>query len=299
MNEALPGVDPLIGELPAPRPGDDVTTVLSAASGRAVGVVRRVHTPLDSPLSLWRASTLESLQLRCAPRSSGTDIAEVLDAWLAQPEPEVAEADGDRARSVRLPVTTHQAVIPLIEHGFAPSTVTLARRMASQPSRSAPSAVRVRPAGENDRDRMRELMRELVSTEVPFGAVRRRAPELSDTYADEAIGFDPGWAVVAEVDGDVVGWASITPPEHSAWAAASVRTSPAAYLGVAIVSRAVRSGGVGRTLVAALHAHAAAVDVDTVLLDASAHNPWSMPFWQRQGYRPLWITWQQRLLEMP
>lgn len=296
MNEGILHEDPLIGEVPVPQPGDDVIATLSA--GLAAGGIRSRNTPLDSSLSLWRASTLESLQLRCAPEASSADIAEILGAWLALSEPTVAEPGGDRARIVRLPVTVRQAVIPLLEHGFAPATVTLAQRLTPQPD-PAPHAVQIRNAVESDRDRMRELMRELVSTEIPFGAVRRRAPELSDTYADEAIGFGPGWTVVAEADGEVVGWASITPPAQCEWAAASVRTNPAAYLGVAIVSRSARSGGVGRAMVATLHAHAAAQGVDTVLLDASAQSPWSMPFWQRQGYRPLWTTWQRRYPEAP
>lgn len=295
MNEALREEDALIGELTPPEPGEDAVAVLTAASGNAVGVVRVSHTPLDSALSLWHASTLEFLQLRCAPSAPAADIAEILDAWLARKEPEIAQAGGDRARSMRLPITARQAVIPLIERGFAPSTATLARRIPSRPPPSTGSDVRVRHAEAGDRDGMRELMRELIRTEVPFGAVRERAPELSDSYVDEALGFEPGWVLVAERDAEVIGWASITPPERSAWAAPSVRTSPAAYLGIAIVSGAARSGGVGSALVSALHAHAASAGVDTVLLDASVNNPWSMPFWQRQGYRPLWVTWQRRL----
>lgn len=295
MNETLRDEDPLLGKLPTPQPGDDLVAVLPAASKRAVGVVRRVDTPLDSPVSLWRASTLESLQLRHEPHCSSRDIAEVLDAWLDSPEPAVSEAGGDRARSVRIPVITTQAIIPLIERGFAPSTATLARRLSSPPLRPIHrTEVLVRPAIENDRHRMRELMRELVSTEIPFGAVRERTATLSDTYADEAVSLDPGWAVVAELRGEVIGWANIAPPELSTWAADSVSTRPAAYLGVAIVSRAFRAGGVGHALVSDLHAHAASAGVDTVLLDASAQNPWSMPFWQREGYRPLWTTWQRR-----
>lgn len=292
MNEGMLDADPLLGEVVPPQPGEDVVATLSTRSGLAIGVVRRVDTPLDSPLSLWRASTLESLQLRCAPDSSSADVAEILDAWSALPEADVAEPGGDRARSVRMPVTLQQAVIPLLERGFSQATVTLAKRLSSE--QLASSNAVVRQSVGSDRDRMRELMRELVSTELPFGAVRQRSPELSDTYADEALDLAPGWTVVAEVDGHVVGWASITPPERCEWAAASVRTRPAAYLGVAIVTREARAGGIGRAMVSALHKHAAVNGVDTVLLDASAHNPWSMPFWQRQGYRPLWTNWQRR-----
>lgn len=178
--------------------------------------------------------------------------------------------------------------------GRRPRTSSFNYVPARRPRPESGRLVTVRPALASDTVPLQRLMRELVASEVPFGAVRARAPELSDTYAVEAVVHSPGWTVVAEHDGEVIGWANITPPEQSAWASASVRRGPAAYLGVAVVTAAERSRGIGRALVAALHRHAAEEGVALVLLDASNLNPWSMPFWQRQGYRPLWVTWHRR-----
>lgn len=295
LNAYLRVEDPLIGDVPHPQPGDDILAVIPAGSERAVGIVRVRHTPLDSPLSLWSASTLESLQLRCAGDVTRDDIAEILDSWLAAPEATIAAVGGDRARSVRLPVALRVAPLPLVERSFAPSTTTLAYRVPAKAPLVCARDTEIRPVCGGDRGRMRELMAELLATEVLFGAARERAAGLGDTYVDDALALGAGWAVVAEQDGEVVGWASMSPPENALWAAPSVRPRPVAHLGIAIVSRAVRSRGVGGAMVSALHARAAAAGVDTVVLDASVNNPWSMPFWQRTGYRPVWTIWQRRL----
>ncbi|MEZ7898604.1 MAG: GNAT family N-acetyltransferase [Flaviflexus sp.] len=293
MNGWLREDDPLIGELTVPDEGDDVVLALAAQSRRAAGLVRRSDTPLSDAMSLWQASTRENLQLRCSPEATTADISNLLDSWLEHPMPEVSEPGGDRARSVRLPVPLRQAIVPLLEYGFTARTVTLARRLNTPPPVS-PSPALIRPAREDDGERMRELMRELMATEVSFGSGYQRAPEVSDHHVEEALTLHDGWAVVAEIDGLVVGWASMAPPEFSGWAAPSVRPRPAAYFGNAVVDPAVRSGGIGRALASTLHNHAHSHGVDTIILDAASNNTWSVPFWHRLGYRPLWTTWRRR-----
>ncbi len=284
--------DSLMGPVPPPEPSEGVIGTMAARSRRAVGIARVTRTPLDSSLSLWTASTGDVLQLRLRASATSDDVAEVLDAWLALPAA-APEPGGDHARLLRIPVAARQVILPLIERGFVPATATLARGVRPDDAPRPPGVV-LRSATPQDREPMRVLMRELLATEAAFGAVRERPGDLGDHYVDDALRFGAGWLVIAEAEGVPIGWASLAPPESSAWAAPSVSAGPVVYLGIAAVTAACRSGGVGRALAAALHSQAARAGAAVSVLDASVLNPWSVPFWHRHGYRPLWTTWHRR-----
>lgn len=289
--------DPLLGAMPDPVLDEHAVATLVASSGRAAAVARVAHAPLSESRSLWTPSTADVLQPRLAADATADDVADLLDAWLARGPAPVAERDGDHAWVLRLPVVARLAVLPLLERGFAPATHTMVRpvRAADAAPEVASGGMRIRSAMPADEASLVALMRELVTTEVAFGATRARRRGIGDHYAADAIGFGEGWSQVAEIDGEVVGWMSLSPVEDSGWAAPSTSLEPIAYLGIASVGRARRSGGIGRALAAAVHAHARAQAVSATLLDASAQNPWSIPFWHRVGYRPLWTTWQRRI----
>lgn len=287
--------DPALGAIAAPAL-DEARASLASPNGRALGVARVAHTPLDDARSLWSASTAELLQLRLAADATADDVGAVLDRWLALDPAPLAEPEGERAWSLRLPGVARSATLALLDRGFAPATTTMVRPSRAIPAPATPPVgVRIRPPQPADAAAMAALARELVATEVAFGATRERAPHLADGYATEALAAPEGWTLVAEGEGDaMLGWASISPVAASAWAAPSTSLAPAAYLGIATVTAARRSGGIGRALVERLHEHARGEGVAATLLDASACNPWSVPFWHRQGYRPLWTTWQRR-----
>lgn len=290
------GEDALLGAMPDVALDGDAVAIL-APGGRAGGVARAAHTPTSDPRSLWVASSADLLQLRLALDASADDVRKVLDAWLDRKPTPVVESGGEHAWSLRIPVVARQAVVPLLERGFAPSTSTMVRPIAERDATSPmpPRGATVRGAASDDRPALVALMRELLATEVAFGATRSREVGLGDRHVDDALGHGEGWSLVAEVDGDVVGWMSLSPFEHSGWAAPSTSSEHVAYLGIASIARAHRSRGLGRALADRLHAHAAGHGATATLLDASAANPWSVPFWHRMGYRPLWTTWQRRV----
>lgn len=295
MSEAVRADDPLLGALPAPIPDDAVVASLVAPGGRAAALARVIETPVDDPLALWSAITQDVLQLRIAPDASASDVGAVLDAWLAAP-PAIPTVNGDHARVVRLPAVAHRAIVPLLERGFAASSTTMARPTRDPGAPISVANVSTRPATTADRAAMIDLMVELVETEDAFGSVRLRpdTDRLCAHYVDEALGFGEGWAMVAESADGPVGWIGLSPPEHSAWVASNVAIESVAYLGVAIVTAARRSRGIGRLLAHCAHSQASRYDIGATVLDASALNTWSVPFWHRQGYRPLWTTWQRR-----
>ena len=71
-----------------------------------------------------------------------------------------------------------------------------------------------------------------------------------------------------------------------------VRLAPAAYLMLMFVEPAERGTGVGAALVDRFHREADAAGMAVILLHHAQLNPLSAPFWSRQGYRPLWTSYQ-------
>jgi GNAT superfamily N-acetyltransferase len=67
-----------------------------------------------------------------------------------------------------------------------------------------------------------------------------------------------------------------------------------AYLMALLVAPAERGAGVGAALAGQLHRAVAAASIAVVLLQYEQVNPLAVPFWGRQGYRPLWTTWEAR-----
>jgi GNAT superfamily N-acetyltransferase len=103
----------------------------------------------------------------------------------------------------------------------------------------------------------------------------------------------PVW--VAERDGVVIGlieceWIDVTSKMPAGTRLTAGRW--AHVLSVA-VDPAHRGRGVGRQLIATAHAEFARAGVPSYLYYHPA-NPLSSVFWPRQGYRPVWTTWEYR-----
>ncbi len=107
------------------------------------------------------------------------------------------------------------------------------------------------------------------------------------------LGHDP-WTWLAERDGDPVGMLIAERPQAAAWIAPRTSGSPVAYVLALFVAPTERGAGVGAALAGQLHRSAEAAGVSVILLEYAQVNPLSVPFWGRQGYRPLWSTWEVR-----
>jgi GNAT superfamily N-acetyltransferase len=55
-----------------------------------------------------------------------------------------------------------------------------------------------------------------------------------------------------------------------------------------------RSTGIGAAFAAHLLDTVDPAGVAATLLHYDQLNPYAAPFWSRQGYRPLWTTWEAR-----
>jgi GNAT superfamily N-acetyltransferase len=103
---------------------------------------------------------------------------------------------------------------------------------------------------------------------------------------------------LAERGRDPIGLLVAERPEVAAWIAPRTCRSPVAYLLALFVAPAERGAGIGAALSGQLHRTAAAASVSVVLLQYEQVNPLAVPFWGRQGYRPLWTTWEARPARM-
>lgn len=83
-------------------------------------------------------------------------------------------------------------------------------------------------------------------------------------------------------------------PEQARWVAPMAALFPAAYVDLMHVQPGERVRGTGHALASHLHQKASAAGVAVMLLHYQPLNPFSGPFWSRQGYRPLWNIWELR-----
>jgi GNAT superfamily N-acetyltransferase len=301
-------VDPLL-----PPPGHAAPhcgVPLSVADQAGKAMTGRCEHWAAEPGSLdlsWGAARRFQLSATIA----GPDVAAGLGRLLAQWRDHLAAVPGageeGTAAIVVWPSRDGDGVLTLLRHGFDPLEVlaarTAPRRRNAKPLDTAGSrgttsgrdgSLRVRRAGPPDVDVVARLAVEVIRFDSRFGAVNERPdtlPALRQEAARLLAGPEP-WTWLAERDGEAVALLAAQRPEAARWIAPMVRPAPAAYLMLMFVQPAERGSGIGGRLVAEFHREAGAAGVAVTLLHYEQLNPLSVPFWSRQGYRPLWTTWQ-------
>jgi len=141
---------------------------------------------------------------------------------------------------------------------------------------SADRLERLRPLWEG----MRELYVELCGDRLPIRAADESWLRRRDAY--ERLLAEPGaFAVGAERDGELVGYATVRVVESSTVFAWSDR---AGELETLVVAPHVRSAGVGAGLVAALRERLAGAGVREVVVHVLAGNDRAIDFYRREGF---------------
>ncbi|MDT9592742.1 GNAT family N-acetyltransferase [Nocardioides zeae] len=281
-------IDPLV------RPGEPVERGRVLEHGAALGVAT-----VSEQESLWAARRTHVLQPRIADGAE-PDWGGLLDAWLAVVEADPAAREVETSAGVSLASRDHALVEELVRRHLGPASV-LAVRTLDRPDDAAPPVphgVVVRPATAAPDD-LRWLLDRSVALqawEAGLGYVPRRseAEVLLGADLEVAIRRDLGWTWIAELDGEPVAFVQVNPPEEAEWVAGQTWLAPVGYLVSAYVDPALRSGGLGRVLVAAAHARARDDGWSALLLHHAASSAWSAPFWGSLGYRPLVTTWMRR-----
>jgi GNAT superfamily N-acetyltransferase len=245
-------------------------------------------------------------RFRLTPYLTGSDVLASLDTLLSRWRGHLAsvpEAAGeDTAALVDWPSRDVAGVRALVAHGLTPLGVIAARSAGQRPAVAAdcPPGVRIRQATLADLDAVVRMAMEVLRFDAYFGGVIER-PGTADALRiqiAEQLGQPAPWMWLAERGGDPIGVLVAERPEVAGWIAPRTCLSPVAYLLAQFVAPAERGAGVGAALAGQLHLAAAVASVTVILLQYEQVNPLAVPFWGRQGYRPLWTTWEARPARM-
>ncbi|TDC01900.1 GNAT family N-acetyltransferase [Nonomuraea longispora] len=261
--------------------GEDLIEIENAVGAPSVATAvpgaRSVH---------WGPPTTHALRAAVAGDDPAGALGHLLDRWIS-----ALDAEPGSGLVVNWPSRDTAPVAALARRGFAPRSV-LAVRVSSGAAASRPAAG-VRPAVADDLDTMCRLYLDLIAYEAQFGwmSVLPSTPAAARAELEEKLARGDGWCWLAEQDGEVTGMLSVHHPDHAGSIAPAVEASPVAYVGSLYARPGSRGRGIGAALAGHAHATVAAAGVETVLVHYAAHNPLSVPFWSRQGYRPLVTTW--------
>lgn len=293
------GLDP---ELPERTPGTgDAEIVVSGDVGpSALGILTGRSFPEDSPGALWGALQRDEMELWWGGDRAALEL--LLDRWIARTSGDIGpDEEWETAMTVEVPARDSAAAIPLLARGFAPVGVT-GIRTGRRGARAAAAADRLRERGYElrvatsaDTPLLARLDAELLAHDAQHGGVtmRPRAERfLGDYIADRLTRF-PEWTWIVEDRGETAGYLSIEidRPEHRAQC---IEGGPVAHIQAMYLREGVRGGGVGDAVVEFGHGNLEEAGFERITLGYAALNPRSGPFWCRQGYRPLWNSWQRR-----
>lgn len=297
-------IDPLLPAIPGWTPGCGAALAVDGADGSLAAAGSCSHwTPEPGSMDLIEGP---AQRFRLRPYITGPDVLPALDTLLLRWCDHLAmvpeAADDDTAALIHWPSRDVAGVRALVAHGLTPHGVVAARSAGLRPADVAdtPPGVRIRQATLADLDVVAAMVMAVLRFDAHFGGVIERpetAAGLREQFAAQLGQPDP-WTWLAERDGAPVGVLTAERPEVADWIAPRTCLLPVAYLLALFVAPAERGAGVGAALTGQLHRAAAAASVAVILLQYEQVNPLSVPFWGRQGYRPLWTTWEARPARM-
>lgn len=310
MNEWDRSVDPQLPERDFAA-GDRLLAATSDGAIRALGLSRVARLAEQDPEALWGAARRASIELRWD--GDAVAVGELLDRWIADVRPELRPAGGDEsaagssesdwesAFTAVVPSRDSGLVRPLLSRGFAlvgAEAIRVGRRASDADAalaRLAATGVSLRPASLADLELIATMDSELFAHETQHGGATARPnpAAILRQYIEERLRADPDWTWIVEQGGDAVGYFSleIDRPRHRAQVAAG---GPVAHIQALYLRPTVRGGGVGEAIAEFGHGRLEQAGFDRILLNYSALNPRSGPFWCRMGYRPIWSSWQRR-----
>ncbi|TDV42589.1 GNAT family N-acetyltransferase [Actinophytocola oryzae] len=288
-------IDPLLPPAALPPEGDVLTAALPDGD-RVAAVLSHSSFEPGTATTLWSALELYELHpLLGAAAGDGMDA--LLREWrhvLDHLAP-----GSDSACLLTWPSRDAEAARPLLAHGFTPLTSIAVRTVrAGTPKARAPQAgVTVRLATPADLEAVLALeLAELAYSALVGAAVLRPDAEAVKRVA-LAGHFEQGDLIwLAERDGVVTGVAHCRLLDVTATGLTGTLVRPGrwGYVNCVSVAEGARGGGVGRELMAVAHHELHARGATGTFLYVNPPNPLASVFWARQGYRPLWTSWELR-----
>ncbi|HEY7429184.1 MAG TPA: GNAT family N-acetyltransferase [Streptosporangiaceae bacterium] len=297
-------VDPLLPAPGAPRPDCGERFTVTGADGQPVATATCEHrqVPLESLQASYGATHSFLLTVEVAGPDVAGGLTGLLTAWrdhlASAPAGLPAAVTEDTAAVVSWPSRDVGGVRTLLRHGLAPLSVVAARRagQAAGGTGPVPDGVRIRRAGPGDEEAVARLGLETVRYDAHFGAVAERPSTLAALrhHATAWLAAPEPWLWLAESEGEQIGMLQAERPAAAAWIAPMTGAAPVSYIPLMFVAPGSRGRGAGAALAARAHAEMEAAGVAVTLLHYEQTNPLSSPFWARQGYRPLWTSWEAR-----
>lgn len=283
-------VDALLPPAAPPAEGERLDAA-TAGGTQVTGVLQRQRlAPGDVPMLWSAADTWQLFPYVGATGTEGVDLLlRALKARLA------AEATGaDSACVVAWPSRDAEAIRAFLDHGLVPLSAVGVR---TAPPPAAEPGVTIRRACPGDFAAGLDLAAATFDYTGLVAAPRRDntaellAPSLRAALAEDE---PPVW--LAEAAGEIRAFA------HCAWVDAEPGTEagellPAGrwgYVNNVVTAPGERGGGWGRALMAHVHRELHRGGATRTYLYYNPTNPLSSVFWHRQGYRPLWTTWEVR-----
>jgi GNAT superfamily N-acetyltransferase len=290
--------------LPAARPpepgcGEQLT---STTGGRLVAAASCTHwagQPEALELS-WGAAVRFTLSVLAAGPDVSVPLADLLAAWRPHLRSVPAAADPDSAAVVLWPSRDITGIRALQHHGFSPRGVLAVRghrpAAATGSGPEEPAGIAIRQAGPADLAEVVRLGIEVVRFDAHFGGVVERRSTAAALALDLRAHLDRPrpWTWLAERAGRPAGLLHAEPPETAAWVGPLVAAAPVSYVPLMFAEPRERATGLAPALADRYHRTAAEAGVAATLLHYEQANPLSAPFWGRQGYRPLWTSWEVR-----
>lgn len=288
-------IDPVLPPAAPPPEGHVLTAALSRGD-RIAGVLTYSHFAAGTATTLWSARELFELHpLLGAAGEAGMDA--LLREWRHLLDRRQAGADS--ACLLTWPSRDAEVARPLLAHGLTPLTCLAVRSgRAGEEGGGAPRAdvaVRLATAADLEVVLALELAELAYSALVGAAVVRPDAESLKRAaLARHLEQGDPIW--LAERDGVVVGVAHCRLLDVTPAGLTGVRLRPGrwGYVNCISVTDAARGGGVGRALMSVAHRELHRRGATGTFLYYNPPNPLASVFWARQGYRPLWTSWELR-----
>ncbi|MFJ7215672.1 GNAT family N-acetyltransferase [Amycolatopsis sp. NPDC098790] len=283
-------VDALLPPAAPPAVGERLDAA-TAAGTQVTGVLQRHRFgPGDIPM-LWSAA--DTWQLFPYFGDTGTEGADLLLRAL-KGRLEAEPAGGDSACVVLWPSQDAEAIRAFLDHGLVPLSAVGVR---TAPPPEADPAVTVRRAGPSDYAAAVALAEAtfdytgLVASPRRPNTAELLGPGLRAALAEAE---PPVW--LAEEDGEARALA------HCAWVDAAPGNEAAellppgrwGYVNNVVTAPGDRGSGFGRALMAHVHRELHRGGATRTYLYYNPTNPLSSVFWHRQGYRPLWTSWEIR-----
>ncbi|MFC4858952.1 GNAT family N-acetyltransferase [Actinophytocola glycyrrhizae] len=288
-------VDPLLPAA-APPPQGHVLTAALPRGDRVAGVLTNSVFEPGSATALWSALALWEMH-PLVGAAGGAGMAALLREW-ARLQARTA-AGPDSACLLTWPSRDAEAAQPLLAHGFTPLTSLAVRRFrAGAPVRRAPQAgvtTRLATAADLETVLALELAELAYSALVGAAVVRPDAERVKRATVTRHLDQgDPMW--LAERDGVPVGLAHCRLMDVTADSLSGTRLRPGrwGYVNCVSVTGEARGAGVGSELMAVAHHELHRRGATGTFLYYNPPNPLASVFWARQGYRPLWTSWELR-----